>query len=229
MEQFLRFVKLIGKEKFHKLQTKKIVVVGVGGVGGYVVEALIRSGLINITVIDYDTIDITNLNRQIITDHSNIGMLKTDAILKRAKLINPKSELITKNTFLNENNVNNLIDDDTDYVIDACDNVNAKKCIIKTCLSKKIKFISCMGTGNKFNPQLLEITELKKTNYDKLAKVMRKWANDEHLKGKIMVVSSTERCVKSDDSTIIGSTRFVPSVAGMLCASYIINDILKEG
>ena len=110
--------------------------------------------------------------------------------------------------------------------IDACDDINAKKLIITYCLKNKIKFISCMGTGNKFHPELLTITDLRKTTYDKLAKKLRNWAVKNKIKGKIMVVSSCEQCQKTDN--IIGSTSYVPSVAGMLCASYVINDILKE-
>lgn len=227
MEQFSRFIQLIGEEKFTTLQSKKVLVIGAGGVGGYVVEGLIRSGISYLTIIDYDTIDITNLNRQIISTYDSIGNKKVQAIKKRILSIYPRCQVNILDLFLNENNIDQVFQENFDYVIDACDTVNTKKMIIMKCLNKKIKFISCMGTGNKFHPELLQITELRKTSYDRLAKVMRKWAIDNHIKEKIMVVSSTEVCQKSHHSNV-GSTSFVPSVAGMLCASYIINDIIQN-
>lgn len=227
MEQFSRFIQLIGEDDFSLLQKKNILVGGVGGVGGYVVESLVRSGISHLTIVDYDTVDITNLNRQIISLHSNIGKKKIDVIKERILEINPSCQVRGLDLFIGEDNIDTLFQETFDYVVDACDTVKAKQLLITKCLNKKIKFISCMGTGNKFHPELLQITELKRTSYDKLAKVMRKWAYDNHIKEKIMVVSSTEVCQKNS-TPVIGSTSFVPSVAGMLCASYIINDIIKK-
>lgn len=227
MKQFSRFIQLIGEEKFAALQSKKVLVIGIGGVGGYAVEALVRSGISHLTIVDYDTIDITNLNRQIISTYDSIGSKKVEAIKKRIQSIYPNCQLNILDLFLKEDNMEEIFRENFDYVIDACDTVNTKKMIITTCLKKKIKFISCMGTGNKFHPELLQITELKKTSYDKLAKVMRKWALDNHIKEKIMVVSSTEVCQKNHHSNV-GSTSFVPGIAGMLCASYIINDMIQN-
>lgn len=223
--EFERFIKLIGNDNFNILKNKNILIIGIGGVGGYALEGLVRSGILNITIVDYDKIDITNLNRQIIALKNNIGKYKVDVAQERILNINENVNIKRIKEKLNKLNINNIFEKNYDYVIDACDDVTAKKLIIKKCLNEKIKFISCMGTGNKFNPSLLSVTELKKTKYDKLAKKMRKWAIDENIKDKIIVVSSVEQCTKFDG--VIGSTSYVPAVAGMLCASYVINDIIK--
>lgn len=223
--EFERFIKLIGNDNFNILKNKNILIIGIGGVGGYALEGLVRSSILNITIVDYDKIDITNLNRQIIALKNNIGKYKVDVAQERILNINENVNIKRIKEKLNKLNINNIFEKNYDYVIDACDDVTAKKLIIKKCLNEKIKFISCMGTGNKFNPSLLSVTELKKTKYDKLAKKMRKWAIDENIKDKIIVVSSVEQCTKFDG--VIGSTSYVPAVAGMLCASYVINDIIK--
>lgn len=224
--EFDRFISLIGKDKFNNLKNKNILIIGIGGVGGYVLEGIVRSGILNINIIDYDKIDITNLNRQIISLNNNINEIKTNVAKERTLLINKNININTISFKLDNSNIDNIITNKYDYVIDACDDINAKKLIIKKCLDNNIKFISCMGTGNKFNPELLKITDLRKTNYDKLAKKLRKWVIDEKIKGKINVVSSTEECIKYNG--VIGSTSYVPAVAGMLCVSYVINDILKD-
>lgn len=224
--EFERFKKLIGAKNFSNIQNKTILIVGLGGVGGYALEALIRSGIINIIIVDKDIIDITNLNRQIIANQKNIGKSKVEIAKKRAKSINPNINIKTHNIFLKKENIDKIINNKIDYVIDACDTIDTKKAIIEKCLKENIKLISCMGTANKFNPQLLEITTLNKTSYDKLAKKLRKWMVDNHINKKIHVVSSKE---PTKSSKFLGSTSFVPATAGLLCASYIINNILKEG
>ena len=225
MEEFSRFIKLIGNDKFNVLKNKKVVIIGIGGVGGYAFEALVRGGISNITIIDYDIIDRTNLNRQVITNINNIGRYKVDVAKERALEINRNLNVTVIKEKLNEENVIDIIKDN-DYIIDACDDVKAKKLIIRNAINYKIKFISSMGTGNKFNPELLKITDIRKTTYDKLAKKIRTWVIKEKIMGSIYVVSSTEECKKCNN--VIGSTSFVPAVSGMLCASYVINDILNN-
>ncbi len=220
-----RFIKLIGIDKFNILKNKKVLLVGLGGVGGYAFEALVRSGIGTIVIVDYDIIDITNLNRQIITNKNNIGLLKVDEAYNRAKIINEDINIIKYNCFLNKDNIDNIITSDIDYVIDACDSVNTKETIILKCLKENIKFISSMGTANKFRPELLTITDIRKTSYDKLAKKIRNFVNKNHIKGKITVVSSSEDIKHLDG---LGSTSYVPAVAGLMCASYVINDILDN-
>lgn len=224
--QFDRFKKLVGDNIFNNIQNKTVLIVGIGGVGGYALEAIVRSGINNIIIVDKDIIDITNLNRQIITTINNIGRLKVTIAKERALSINPNLNIITHNIFLTQENIDEIITENIDYVIDACDTIDTKKAIITKCLKNNIKFISCMGSANKFRPELLEITTLNKTSYDKLAKKLRKWAKDNNIKDNIPVVTSKEE-VKS--SAFLGSTSFVPATAGLLCASYIINDIIKKG
>lgn len=224
--QFDRFISLIGINNFNKIQNKNILVIGLGGVGSYVVESLVRSGILNITIVDYDVIDITNLNRQIMTNLNNIGNKKTDEIEKRILSINNKVKVTKIDDFIDSSNIN-IISNSYDYVVDCSDTFNTKCEIIKNCLDKKIKFITSMGTARKMDPSKLEIIDIRKTSYDPLAKKIRKWVKDNRIKGKIMTVSSSEVPFKIDNN-VLGSTSFVPSSAGLLITSYIINDIINN-
>lgn len=221
-----RLKKVIGEEGISKLKDKTILIIGLGGVGGAALECVVRMGINNIIIVDNDVVDITNLNRQIISLHSNIGKNKIDVANERILDINPNCNVVTINKFIDSSNILELFNYKLDYVIDCCDTVSTKILLIKECLERKIKIISSMGTGNKFHPELLEITELKKTNYDPLAKVIRNKFKYE--KRKIMVVCSKEKGISIGDRTP-GSTSLVPNAAGILCASFVINDILKEG
>ena len=226
MDQFSRLKLIIGDEKFNLINTTTVLVLGIGGVGSYAVESLVRSGIGKIVIIDNDIVDITNLNRQLMTMHSNIGEYKVDVLETRIKDINPSCEVITIKNFITKDNIELLFDNKIDYVIDACDTTDTKKSLIKECIKRKIKFISCMGTGNKFDPSKLEIIDIRKTSYDPLARIIRKMVKEEKINDKVMVVASTEQPVKND-SNVIGSNSFVPAAAGLLCASYVINDIIK--
>lgn len=226
MDQFSRLKLITGDEKFNLINTTTVLVLGIGGVGSYAVESLVRSGIGKIVIIDNDIVDITNLNRQLITMHSNIGEYKVDVLEKRIKDINPNCEVITIKDFITKDNIDMLFANKIDYVIDACDTTDTKKSLIRECVKRKIKFISCMGTGNKLDPSKLEIIDIRKTSYDPLARIIRKMVKDEKINDKVMVVTSTEQPIKND-SNIIGSNSFVPATAGLLCASYVINDIIK--
>lgn len=221
-----RLKKVIGEEGISKLKDKTILIIGLGGVGGAALECVVRMGINNIIIVDNDVVDITNLNRQIISLHSNIGNNKIDVAKERILDINSNCNVVTINKFIDSSNILELFNYKLDYVIDCCDTVSTKILLIKECLERKIKIISSMGTGNKFHPELLEITELKKTSYDPLAKVIRNKFKYE--KRKIMVVCSKEKGISIGDRTP-GSTSLVPNAAGILCASFVINDILKEG
>lgn len=223
---FDRFISLIGKENFNKIQTKNILIIGLGGVGSYVVESLIRSGIINITIVDHDTIDITNLNRQLMTNLNNIGNKKVDEIEKRILNINKDINITKIDKFIDKTNID-IINNAYDYVIDCCDTFNTKCEIIKTCIDKNIKFITSMGTAKKMDPSKLEIIDIRKTSYDALAKKIRKWIKDNNIKGKITTVSSKEIPIKTNNNEL-GSNSFVPSTAGLLITSYIINDIIND-
>lgn len=222
---FDRFISLIGISNFNKVQSKNILVIGLGGVGSYVVESLIRSGIINITIVDHDTIDITNLNRQLMTNLNNIGNKKVDEVEKRILSINKDVKITKIDKFIDSSNID-IINNTYDYVIDCCDTFNTKCEIIKTCLNKNIKFITSMGTAKKMDPSKLEIIDIRKTSYDPLAKKLRKWVKDNNIKEKIPTVSSSEVPIKTNN--VLGSNSFVPSSAGLLITSYIINDIIEN-
>ena len=223
--QFDRIINLIDKTKFDKLKNTKVLLVGCGGVGGYSLETLVRSGIENIDIIDFDKIDITNLNRQIITNLSNINMLKVEEAKKRALSINEKVIINTYPTFLDKDNIKEILSNNYDYIIDACDSISTK---IELILNKEIynyKLISCMGTAKKIDPTKLSITTLEKTSYDPLAKVIRKKLKELKYNKKVHVISSTEEPIKCEN---LGSLMMVPATAGILCATYIINDVIKD-
>ena len=223
--QFDRIINLIDEAKFNKLKKIKVLLVGCGGVGGYALETLVRSGIENIDIIDFDKIDITNLNRQIITNLSNINLLKVEEAKKRALSINEKVIINTYPTFLDKDNIKEILSNNYDYIIDACDSISTK---IELILNKEIynyKLISCMGTAKKIDATKLSITTLDKTSYDPLAKVIRKKLKELKYNKKVHVISSTEEPIKCEN---LGSLMMVPATAGILCATFIINDIIKD-
>jgi tRNA A37 threonylcarbamoyladenosine dehydratase len=222
---FERVISLVGKENLEKLKTKTVLVVGLGGVGGYATEALVRSGVKNLILIDYDKIDISNLNRQIITNQNNIGKYKTDVMKEHILSINKDCNVIVINTFLNNETISQLDNYQIDYIVDACDSVQAKKLLIDYALEKNIKLIASMGTANKLDPEKLTITDIRKTAYDPLAKILRKYVIDKKTNKKVMVVSTTEVPIKKD---VLASMMFVPATAGILCAKYVVNDIINN-
>lgn len=225
VNMFDRIISLIGKEKFNKLQTKKILIVGIGGVGGFSLETLVRSGILNIDILDYDKIDITNLNRQVISNYNNIDNLKTEEAKKRALELNPYININSINTFLTKDNINEILSNNYDYIIDACDTLITKIEIIKYCVNNNKKLISSMGTAKKTDPTKLEITTLDKTKYDPLARQIRKKVKELKINKKIYVVSSTEQIIPCE---ILGTFMMVPATAGILCAKYVIDDIINN-
>lgn len=220
---FDRLITLIGEDNYNIIKTKKILLIGVGGVGSYALEALVRNGFTNITIIDYDKIDITNLNRQLITTSNNIGHSKVIEGILRAKSINPNISIDGIEKCLTIDNIKEILNLNYDYIIDACDDINIKFALIENSLHYDYKLISSMGTAKKLDPTKLCITTLDKTNNDPLAKILRKKVRDAKINKKIHVVSSNEVPVNIKE---LGTANLVPSVAGILCVSYIINDIL---
>lgn len=221
---FDRLKILIGN-KIDTLKNKTIMVIGLGGVGGHAFEALVRSGIENIIVIDCDIIEITNLNRQALAYKETIGKSKVEVAKKMAQNINPNCKIKDIKLFLNKENIDSLFNIKIDFVIDAIDTIDTKKLIIKKCLNEKIPFVSVMGTGNKMHPELLEIDDIRKTEYDPIAKIIRKMVKDEKIKGNIPVIFSKEKPLVKDK---IGSNAFVPATAGLIAASYVINKLLEE-
>lgn len=223
---FERLMALIDDEDMQKIQNTNILLVGVGGVGGYTLESLIRSGFKDITLIDGDFIVESNLNRQIIARNDNLGQMKVEEAKLRALSINKEANIKNINTFLTKENFNIYVNEQYDYIIDACDDVKIKIELIKYAKSNNIKIISCLGTGKKLDPTKLEITNLNKTFNDPLAKKLRYELRKEGLDLKIPVVFSKEEV--KDTKEIIGSAIFVPASAGILLASYVFNDTIKK-
>ena len=231
--QFSRTELLIGKEAIEKLNKSKVAIFGIGGVGSFVVEGLARAGVGNFILIDHDIVSETNLNRQIIATTKTIGMLKVEVAKTRILEINPNAKVeIIKEFFMPDSK--EFLNNSIDYIIDAIDTVTAKIELIQRANKLNIPIISCMGTGNKLEPNKFEITDIYKTSVCPLAKVMRKELKQRGIK-KLKVVYSKEEPIKLKEITINeenkkqipGSISFVPSVAGLIIAGEVIKDLIK--
>lgn len=218
-----RIIKLIGDYNFQKIKSAKILLVGVGGVGSFAFETLIRSGFQDITIIDKDVVEITNLNRQLIANLNTIGMAKVDVATNFAKNINENIKIRAINEFLSKDNINEL-DKDFDFIIDACDTINTKLELIRFASINNIKIISSMGVGNRIDASRIKITKLNKTSNDPLARNLRKLVKENNLDSNIPVVYSEEVPYKKGE---VNSMITSPSIAGILMVNYIINDIIK--
>jgi len=225
MNELSRLELLVGNENINKLKNSTVLVIGLGGVGGYATEALVRSGIGNIIIVDNDIIDVTNLNRQLIAHKENIGLYKTDEWEKRIKQINKSCNVTKITSFIDESNIDKLFERKIDYIIDACDTIETKFLLIKLSSKKNIKLISSMGTGNKFHPEKLKIEDISKTSYDPIARILRKKLKEDGFFKKVSVVFSEEAPIVNS-SNIIGSNSYVPAAAGLLCASFVINSIV---
>lgn len=225
---FDRTINLIGIDNYHKLQNSKILVLGVGGVGGYAIEALIRSGIENITIVDYDKVDISNINRQVIALNNNIGNSKTKEWKKRIQLINANVKVNIINEKISSDNINILFNDNYDFIIDACDTTVVKKLLIKECKKRNIDLITVCGMGKKINPSLVRICDIRDTSYDPLAKALRKYVKDENIKGKVPCIFSNEKPIVNKESKVVSSMMLVPSTAGVLAAYYCIDKIINS-
>lgn len=221
---FERLITLIGEDNVNKLKKANVLIVGLGGVGGYALETLVRSGIYNLTIVDGDIVELSNLNRQIISKRDVIGRPKALAAQARTLEINPDVNLKVINEFISEDNFSLLNIDSFDYVIDACDDLNLKILLIKN--ADKYKLISSMGTANKMDMTRFKITTVDKTSYDPLAKIIRKKIKEEKIRTKFKVVSSDEKVMKN--GTKLGTIAYMPAVSGLLCASYVINDIINK-
>ena len=221
---FERLITLIGEDKVHKLKKANVLIVGLGGVGGYALETLVRSGIYNLTIVDGDIVELSNLNRQIISKRDVIGRPKALVAQARTLEISPDVNLKVINQFISKDNFSLLNIDSFDYVIDACDDLNLKMLLIKN--ADKYKLISSMGTANKMDMTRFKITTIDKTSYDPLAKIIRKKIKEEKIRTKFKVVSSDEKVMKNGAK--LGTIAYMPAVSGLLCASYVINDIINK-
>ena len=240
LNQFSRTELLLGKEAMKILSRAHVAVFGVGGVGGYVVEALVRSGISHIDIIDNDTVSLTNINRQIIASHATLGRPKVDVMKERILDINPDAEVKAfKCFYLPE--TRNLFDfSEYDYVVDAVDTVTAKIQLILQAKEADVPIISSMGAGNKLNPMSFEVADISQTSVCPLARVMRQECKKRGIKD-VKVVYSKEKPVESKlteeekksaeqkgNGVAPGSCAFVPSVAGLIIASEVIKDLTAE-
>ena len=218
-----RLVSLLGMDNVSKIRDLRVVIVGLGGVGGYVLEAFARSFVGTFYLIDYDTVDVSNINRQLVALQDTVGKRKVDLWKERVLLINPNASVVTVSKCLTPDNMDMLLDFSFDYIIDACDMVSTKMELIRFCEKHSFSLISCMGTALKMKPELLEICDIRKTSYDPLAKPIRKMVKDERIKMKVPVLYSKECGLKKCDE-VLGSSVFVPSVAGVMIANYVVRD-----
>lgn len=215
---------VLEKENIEKIKKTKILLLGVGGVGSFAFEALVRMGIENIIIVDNDVFELSNLNRQLYALKETINKSKVDVCAFRALQINEKVNIIKINKYLTEENYEELFSYDFDYIIDAIDSMKVKKLIIKKALKEKRKIISVMGMGGKVDASKIKITNISDTCYDPIAKEIRQMVKKEKLKN-FKVISSFE---KPKISKPIGSVSYVPSIAGLLAVNYVINDIMGD-
>ena len=223
-EQFERTSLLVGEEAISKLNNSKVLIFGVGGVGGYVAEALARTGVGSITIVDKDTVSESNINRQIIALHSTVGRDKVDVLKERMLDINPDIQVDARKCFFLPDNAHEFDFSQYDYIVDAVDTVTAKLQIIVQAKEAEVPVISAMGAGNKVHPEMFEIADIYKTEMCPLAKVMRRELKERGIK-KLKVVYSKEKPVYKGD--VPGSIAFSPSVAGLLMASEVVRDLCE--
>ena len=234
--EFSRTELLIGEDGLEKLKKASVMILGVGGVGSHCIEALARSGVGTLILVDNDTVSLTNINRQSIAYHSTVGKYKTHVMKERIQDINPNAEVITFETFVLPENLETLFIRKVDYIIDAIDTVTAKLALVEYANAHEIPIISCMGTGNKLHPELFRITDISKTSVCPLCKVMRKELKARgiyHLK----VLFSEEKPIdisgkdsgeeKGKRRALPGSIAFVPPVAGLMIAGEVVRELIK--
>ncbi len=230
-EMYSRTKMLIGEDALEKLKNSHVIVFGCGGVGGHAIEALARSFVGKITVVDNDTVARSNLNRQLLATIDTVGMMKTKAAYDRIKSINPLCEVTMKNTFFLPENSSDFDFTQYDYIVDAIDTVSSKLELAKISQEKRIPLISSMGTGNKLHPELLEISDVFKTSVCPLARAMRNLCKKNGIK-KLKVVYSKEEPkarekVMENNKQVPASSAFVPATAGIIIASAVVNDLIK--
>ena len=236
-EQYIRTAMLFGEEAVNNLINKRVVVFGVGGVGGHVVEVLARSGVGAIDLVDYDTVAVSNINRQLIATFDTIGRKKIEVMKERILSIQPECKVTLWDTFYLPEESDKFPFEEYDYIVDAIDTVTAKIDLVMQAERYQIPIISSMGTGNKLDPSRLEVSDIYKTSVCPLAKVMRRELKKREIK-KLKVVYSTEEALtpiaglipESEDKprkATPGSNAFVPATAGLLIGSEVVKDLMK--
>ena len=223
-----RLLPLFTEEGIELLKTKTVIVFGCGGVGSFAIEALARSGIGRLIIVDKDRVEKTNLNRQLIALNSTIGRFKVEVMKERILDINPNCDVITYPMFYNFETKDALWEHDIDFVFDAIDTVTFKIDIIKEALNRDIPVITSCGQGKRLNPEKITVVDLSKTHTDPVAKALRLHFKKAQIKARIPCVFSTEIPIKNAHETVISSSPFVPPAAGMIGAAYIIRTLLEE-
>lgn len=226
-QQFDRIVSLINQDNFNLIQSKRILVVGLGGVGGYAVESLVRSGINKIVICDNDVVDMSNINRQIITNVNVVGKKKTTLFKERILAINPECEVDCIDSFIKDDNFKILFEKKIDYVVDCIDTMSSKVALWQYCQDNNIKLISSLGTAKRIDPTKLTITTLDKTQNDPMARALRNIARKRKVSLDVNVVFSNETPINNDEK--LGSMIFVVATAGLMCGYYVISDIIQKG
>lgn len=248
MEEFIRASMLLGPEAIEKLNNSRVAVFGIGGVGSFVVEGLVRCGVENFLLVDADFICSSNLNRQIHATRKTLGIPKVDVMKERVLDINPRAQVIAKKVMYTPDNAEEVLEGEWDYIVDAIDTVTGKIHLVMQAKERNIPIISSMGTGNKLDPTRYEVTDIYKTSVCPLAKVMRKELKSRGIK-KLKVVYSKETpikplpleeecitslCTPEENKQVIkpkrqtpGSVSFMPSVAGLIIAGEVVKDLIR--
>ena len=233
-EQFLRTEMLLGRDAIEKLQSARVAVFGLGGVGGYSVEALARSGVGSLDLIDSDTVSVSNLNRQILATHSTVGMLKVDAAENRVLDINPACNVRTYPVFYTPDTADSFDFTEYDYIVDAIDTVTGKLALVERAMAVNTPIICCMGTGNKLDASAFQVADISKTTMCPLARVMRKELSKRGIRHLKVVYSQEEALTPTGweeeaaalgKRQIPGSVAFVPGAAGLLLAGEVVRDL----
>ncbi len=227
--RFQRLEALIGADNLQLLHQKTVLIAGIGGVGSYAAEAIARSGIGTIILVDHDVVDATNINRQLIALDETVGRKKVEVMAERIKQINPMAVIVPLCLFIDATTIESLFSLKPDFIIDAIDSVPSKTLLIETAVAKKIAIIASMGFARKMHPEKIELTTLAKTETCPLAREIRYRLRRDGVKLDIPVVYSIETPIESKlDSVRLGSNAFVPSTAGLIMASYVINQIIDK-
>lgn len=222
-----RQITLLGETETERLTKSSVMIFGIGGVGSFTAEAVARCGVEKIILVDFDTVSLSNINRQLIADTETVGRKKTAVMAERIRKINPLCQVVEKDVFVTVENAPEIIlSQSPDFVVDAIDNVSAKISIIECCKNNGIRIISSMGTGNKLDPMKFTVSDISKTSVCPLARVMRKELKDRGITGVDVLFSTEEPVVKGE--RVPASVAFVPSVAGLLLARHVILKLIEK-
>ncbi len=232
-QQFYRTSIVLGEDKVNYLGAKHVLIAGVGGIGGYVVEALARGGIGKITIVDHDLVDITNINRQIIALLPDVGKPKIELFSSRVAQINPECELVAKQVFIDKDNLHEIIHKDVDYVVDCIDTIASKLDLIEYCYRNKVKLVSAMGAGNKIDISQAKVADISKTSTCGLARLVRLRLRERGITRGVKVVYSTEKgesplIQENSARPINGTVSYLPALFGIMLAGIVMKNFIDE-